>query len=251
MKIVVIGGTGMIGSKLIHKLTQETAHTIVPASPQYGINTVTGEGLDEVLEGAQVIVDVSNSPSIIDKEAIAFFEKSTINISAAARRAGVKHYVALSIVGADRLPDSDYLAAKYIQEELVCHSGIPHTILRSTQFFEFTDRIAMAATTGAEVHISPAPVQPIAADETVAALAEIAINAPQNKMIEVAGPVAMPMYELIRYYLDEIEDSRQLIQDHHALYFGTELTDQSLLPGPEARLGKIKYEDWFQKQTAV
>ncbi|MBV4355860.1 SDR family oxidoreductase [Pinibacter aurantiacus] len=247
MKIVVIGGSGLIGSKLVNSLLQ-LGHTVIPASPQYGIDTITGEGLGEALKGADVVVDVSNSPSFEDRAVLGFFKRSTVNILTAAIYAGVKHHVAISVVGADRLPDSGYLRAKIAQEELIKESGIPYTILRSTQFFEFAGRIAEAATIGDEVYISPAGFQPIAADEAVSALAEIAVNAPTNDTVEIAGPVCMPMYEFIRYYLTEIEDSRQLVMDEHARYFGAELTDESLVPGETALLGKIKYEDWFQKQ---
>lgn len=247
MKIVVIGGTGLIGSKLVNKLRQLN-HIVVAASPDSGVNTITGEGVNEVLKDADVIVDVSNSPSFEDKAVMDFFQKSTMNLLTAATYVKVKHYVALSVVGADRLPESGYLRAKSAQEELIRESGISYTILRSTQFFEFASRIAQSGTTGNAVHISTGAIQPIASDETVAALADIVIAEPLNADIEVGGPVRMPMSEFIRYYLDATEDPRQLVADEHALYFGTELNDTSLVPGENPRLGRIKYEDWFRAQ---
>ena len=247
MKIVVIGGTGLIGSNLVNKLRQ-LGHTVIAASPQSGVNTITKEGLNEVLEEAAVVVDVSNSPSFEDKAVMDFFQQSTMNLVTAARQANVKHYVALSVVGTDRLPGSGYLRAKLVQESLIRGSGIPYTILRSTQFFEFAGRIAQEATKGNEVHISTGAIQPIASDETVAALADIVTNPPLYATVEVGGPERMPMSEFIRYYLTATEDSRQLIEDEHALYFGIEVNDTSLVTGENARLGKIKYEDWLSKQ---
>jgi len=247
MKIVVIGGTGLIGSKLVNKLRQ-LDHSVISASPDSGVNTMTGEGLNEVMKDADVVVDVSNSPSFEDKAVMDFFQRSTVNLLTAAAYAEVKHYVALSVVGADRLQGSGYLRAKFAQEELIRDSGIPYSLLRSTQFFEFASRIAQAATTGNEVHISTGGIQPIASEETVSALADIVINKPLNATIEVGGPVRMPMSEFIRYYLTTTEDSRQLIADEHAQYFGVELNDDSLVTGENARIGKIKYEDWLKAQ---
>jgi uncharacterized protein YbjT (DUF2867 family) len=247
MKITVIGGSGLIGSKLVNKLRQ-LEHTVVPASLESGVNSITGQGLNEALKDADVVVDVSNSPSFEDKAVMDFFQNSTTNLLAAAKQAKVKHYVALSIVGTDRLPGSGYLRAKLVQENLIKESGIPYTILRSTQFFEFAGRIAKEGTIGNEVHISTGTIQPIASDETVAALTDVVINPPLNATVEVGGPVRMPMSEFIHYYLTASEDSRQLVPDEHALYFGVELNDGSLATGENARLGKIKYEDWFSKQ---
>ena len=247
MKIVVIGGTGLIGSKLVDEL-RKLNHIVIPASPASGVNTITGEGLNEVVKDTDVVVDVSNSPSFEDKAVMDFFQKSTTNLLEAAIYAKVKHYVALSVVGTDRLPGSGYLRAKSTQEELIKNSGIPYTILRSTQFFEFAARIAQSGTTGNEVHISTGGIQPIASDETVAALTDVVISAPLNATVEVGGPERMPMSEFIRYYLNATEDPRQLIADEHALYFGVELTDDSLVAGENARIGKIKYEDWFSAQ---
>jgi uncharacterized protein YbjT (DUF2867 family) len=247
MKIVVIGGSGLIGSKLVNKLRQ-LDHTVIAASPQSGVNTITGEGLNEALKDAAVVVDVSNSPSFEDKAVMDFFQTSTRNLLSAAKSAKVKHYVALSIVGTDRLPGSGYLRAKLMQEDLIKGSGVPYSILRSTQFFEFAGRIAQEGTIGNEVHISTGVIQPIASDETVAALTDIAIRPPLNTTVEVGGPVRMPMSEFIRYYLRATNDPRQLIADEHALYFGVELKDASLVTGENARLGKMKYEDWFSSQ---
>jgi len=247
MKIVVIGGSGLIGSKLVDKLRQ-LDHTVVSASPDSGINTVTGEGLDEALRSTDIVVDVSSAPSFEDIAVMDFFRESTLNQLSADIYADVKHHVVLSVVGADRLPESGYLRAKVAQEDLIKASGVPYTILRSTQFIEFADRIARAGTIGEQVHISPAAFQPIASGEVVSALTDIVLGAPMNTTVEVAGPVCMPMYEFVRYYLNEMEDSHQLVEDEHARYFGAELTDESLVPGDEARLGKIKYETWFHAQ---
>ncbi len=247
MKIVVIGGSGLIGSKLVNKL-RRLDHQVIAASPASGVNTITGQGLEEALNDATVVVDVSNSPSFEDKTVMDFFQRSTTNLLTVATYASVKHYIALSIVGTDRLPGSGYLRAKLVQEDLIRESGIPYSILRSTQFFEFAGLIAQEGTIGNEVHISTSTIQPIASDETVAALTGIVVNQPLNATIEVGGPVRMPMSEFIRYYLTATDDSRQLIPDEHALYFGVELNDTSLVTGENARLGKIKYEDWFFKQ---
>lgn len=247
MKITVIGGTGLIGSKLVNRLRQP-GHSVISASPVSGINTITGQGLNEALKNADVVVDVSNSPSFEDKAVLDFFQRSTTNLLKAASDAGVKHYVALSVVGSERLPDSGYLSAKLAQEKLIRESGIPYSILRSTQFFEFAGKIAQAGTIDGKVHISPALFQPIASDETVAALADVVVGIPLNATVEVAGPVRMPMYEFIRYYLKATEDARELVRDTHARYFGAELNDESLVPGKDARLGKITYEEWFATQ---
>ena len=246
MKIVVIGGSGLIGSKLVNRLSQ-LGHTVIAGSPASGINTITGEGLNEALKDTDVVVDVSNSPSFEDNAVMEFFRTSTGNLVKAENQAGVKHHVAVSVVGTERLPASGYLRAKLAQEELIKKSGIPYTILHSTQFFEFAASIANSGTIGQEVHISTGAVQPIASDEVVDALFDIVLGAPLNTTVEVAGPVRMPMSEFIRYYLNATEDSRQLVPDEHALYFGTELNDE-LVPGGSSRLGKIKYEDWFSTQ---
>jgi uncharacterized protein YbjT (DUF2867 family) len=250
MKIVIIGGSGLIGSKLVDTLRQPE-HTVISATPDTGVNTLTGEGLQYVLTGADVVVDVSNAPVFEDKAVMDFFRESTGNLLAAAARAAVKHYIALSVVGADRLTESGYMRAKIAQEELIKASGTPYSILRSTQFFEFAAKIAEAGTIGAEVHVSPAAFQPVSSDETVAALKDIILGTPLNATAEVAGPVCMPMFEFVRYYLNETEDTRHPVEDEHARYFGARLNDVSLVPGNNARLGKIKYEDWFQARLAA
>ena len=246
MKIVVIGGTGLIGSKLVNKLRQlNYNHTVVSASPSSGVNTITGDGLAEVLTDAQIVVDVANSPYFDDQAALNFFETSGRNIFKAEREAGVQHHIVLSVVGTDRLQKSGYFQAKQAQENLVKTSGIPYSILRSTQFFEFAGAIARSANTnGNEVHIPPAGIQPIAAAEVVDALTDIILGAPLNNTVEVAGPVPMPMNEWIRYYLNTTEDFRQLVTDVHGRYFGVELQETTLLPGEHARLGKLTYEAW-------
>lgn len=247
MKIVVIGGSGLIGSKLVNRLRQLN-HEVLSASPDSGINTITGVGLNEALKGANVVVDVSNSPSFEDKAVLEFFQTSTGNIIKAETSAGVKHHVLLTVVGTDRSKDGGYFRAKAVQEDLIRKSGIPYTILHSTQFFEFVNRIAQEATIGQEVHASTGAMQPIAAVEVVAALADIAVGQPRNADVEVAGPVRMPMSEFIRFYMNATEDSRQLIPDENARYFGMKVDDRLLVPGQNPILGKIKYEDWFANQ---
>jgi uncharacterized protein YbjT (DUF2867 family) len=249
MKIVVIGGTGLIGSKLVNKFRQ-LDHEVVAASPSSGVNTITGEGLTKALENAQVVGDVANSPSFDDQAVLNFFKTSGRNLLTAGKTAGVQHHIALSVVGTERLHKSSYFRAKLEQEKLVKESGIPYTILHSTQFFEFAGSIARSGMIGDEVHISPAAIQPIASLEVVDALTDIALSAPLNDTIEVAGPVRMPMDEFIRYYLTTTEDSRQLVTDEQARYFGAELNDETLVPGDQARLGRIKYEDWCSMQYA-
>jgi uncharacterized protein YbjT (DUF2867 family) len=250
MKIVVIGGSGLIGAQLVTKLRQLN-HEVIAASPATGINTITGEGLSEALKGAQVVVDVANSPSFEEKAVMEFFQTSGRNLLRAEAASSVRHHIALSVVGTERLQDSPYFRAKRAQELLITASGIPYTILHSTQFFEFAASIAQAGTIGEEVHISPAPMQPIASAEVVKVLTKITLGTPLNTMVEVAGPVSMPMNEFIRFYLDSTEDSRQLIADEQAPYFGAIVDDQTLMPGEEALLGIVKYEDWFRAQYAT
>lgn len=246
MKIVIIGGTGLIGSKLVHKLRQlNYNYEVISASPSSGVNTITGDGLTEALVNAQVVVDVSNSPYFDDQTALNFFETSGRNLLKAAKAAGVQHHIALSVVGTDKLQKSGYFQAKQAQENLVMASSIPYTIVRSTQFFEFAGAIARASVThGHEVHIAPVAIQPIAASEVADVLTDIILGAPLNNTVEVAGPVAMPMDEWIRYYLNTTEDQRQLVTDTEGRYFGMVLQQETLLPGEHARLGKIKYEEW-------
>lgn len=249
MKIVVIGGTGLIGSKVVAMLDAE-GHEAVPASPNSGVNTLTGEGLAEVLQGAQVVVDVSNSPSFEDAAVLKFFETSTRNLLASETAAGVGHHVALSIVGAERLPDSGYMRAKVAQEKLIEESSVPYTIVHATQFFEFMKAIADAATTDDKVHIAPVGFQPIASDDVAAAVARAAVSEPLNGTIEVAGPERLPFDEFIRRALRARNDSREVIADPQARYFGTELSEDSLVPIGDAQLGATRFEEWSSRQVS-
>lgn len=244
MKISVLGGNGLIGSKLVNLLLQE-GHEVVAASLASGLNTLTGEGLDEVLAGAQVVVDVTNSPSFEDQAVLAFFETSGRNIVAAEVKAGVKHHVALSVVGSDRLPESGYLRAKLAQEKLIKESPIPYTILRSTQFFEFLSGIAQSATDGQIVRLSPALVQPIAADDVAANLANVVVGPPVNGTVEVAGPERVGLANLVERFLVKTGDTRQVMADVNARYFGAVLNDQSLTPGANPRIGTRGFDEWF------
>jgi uncharacterized protein YbjT (DUF2867 family) len=246
MKIVVIGGTGLIGTKLVNKLRQ-SGHEVVAASPASGINTITGEGLAEALAGAQVVVDLANSPSFEDRAVLEFFETSGRNLLAAEAAAGVGHHVALSVVGSDRLPDSGYLRAKMAQENLIKASKIPYTIVRSTQFFEFVNAITQSGTVGQTVHLSPALLQPIGSDDVADAMTDVALGAPLNGMIEIAGPERIPLEELARRYLRATKDPRQVVADVHARYFGAALNDQSLTPGDNPRLAPTRLEDWLSR----
>ena len=246
MKIVVIGGTGLIGSKVVATL-REQGHDAVPASPRLGINTLTGEGLAEVLAGASVVVDVSNAPSFEEAAVLSFFVTSTRNLLAAEAAAGVGHHVALSIVGIDRAPDNGYFQAKLAQEKLIASGPIPYSIVRATQFFEFIDGIADAATTGNEVHIAPVAFQPIAADDVARAVAGVALNAPLNGRVEIAGPEQFRFDEVIRRRLQSRNDARQVIADPQAPYFGAVPSGQSLVPVNGAQLGKIRFEDWLNQ----
>jgi uncharacterized protein YbjT (DUF2867 family) len=249
MKIAVIGGTGLIGTKLVNNLRQR-GQEVVAASPSTGVNTFTGEGLAEALKGAQVVVDVANAPSWEDKAVMEFFQTAGRNLLAAERAAGVRHHVALSIVGADRLPASGYLRAKVAQENLIRASGTPFTIVRSTQFFEFAKGIVQSATEGQTVRLSPALFQPIAADDVAAALTDVALAEPLNGTIEIAGPEPIRMEEFARRFLSASRDPRKVTADVHAHYFGTELNDQSLTPGDKARLGQTSYANWLSHSTA-
>jgi len=249
MKIVVIGGSGLIGTKLVNKLRQ-LGHEVVAASPASGVNTITGEGLAEALAGAQVVVDVANSPSWEDKAVLEFFETSGRNLLAAEAAANVRHHVALSVVGTDRLLESGYFRAKMAQENLIKASKIPYTIVRSTQFFEFVNGMAQSATDGQTVRLPPALMQPIVSDDVAAALADVAINAPVNGMIELAGPELIRQDELVRRFLSAKQDARQVVTDVHARYFGIELNDQSLTPGDNPRIGPTRFEDWLSRSIA-
>ncbi len=244
MKIVVIGGTGLIGSKTVERLRSK-GHEVLPASPNSGVNTVTGEGLTDALAGAQVVIDLANSPSFEDKAVLEFFETSGRNLLAAGRAAGVKHHIALSIVGAERLPNSGYLRAKMAQEKLIRESKIPYTIVHSTQFFEFLGGIAQSATVGDTVTLPSAYFQPIASDDVADIMTDVALSAPINGVIEIAGPQPVRMSDLVARFLKATNDPRTVIGDPHARYFGTELDDRSLVPGDHPRIGAIRFEDWF------
>jgi uncharacterized protein YbjT (DUF2867 family) len=246
VKIVVIGGTGLIGTKVVADL-REQGHEAVPASPRLGINTLTGEGLAEALAGASVVVDVSNAPSFEETAVLAFFETSTRNLLAAEADAGGGHHVALSIVGIDRSPDNEYFQAKIAQEKLIASGPIPYSIVRATQFFEFIDGIADAATTGNDVHIAPVAFQPIAADDVARAVAGVAVNAPLNGRLEIAGPERLRFDDVIRRRLRARNDARQVIADPHASYFGAVPSEQSLVPLNGAQLGTIRFEDWLNQ----
>jgi uncharacterized protein YbjT (DUF2867 family) len=249
MKIVVIGGTGLIGTKLVNNL-RHRGQEVVAASPSSGVNSFTGEGLAEALTGAQVVIDVANAPSWEDKAVLEFFETAGRNLLAAEAATGVRHHVALSIVGADRLPASGYLRAKVAQENLIKKSGIPFTIVRSTQFFEFAKGIVESATEGQTVRLSPALFQPIAADDVATALTGLALAKPLNDAIEIAGPEPIRMDEFGRRFLSATRDPRKVTTDAHARYFGTELNDQSLTPGDNTRIGPTRFEEWLNRFTA-
>src|ERR671918_2184767 len=249
MKIVVIGGSGLIGTKLVKTLRQQ-GHEAVAASPASGVNTLTGEGLAEALSGAQVVVDVANSPSFEDKAVLAFFETSGRNLLAAEAAAGVRHHVALSIVGTDRTPDNGYFRAKVAQEKLIETSGIPYTIIRSTQFLEFLGRIADASADGNMVRVSPGLFQPIAADDVAAIVAEVALAAPRHGIVEIAGPERAPFNELVARYLQAVGDPREVVRDPEARYYGGPGEARSLVPLGEARLGRIGLDEWLRRSPA-
>lgn len=249
MKIVVIGGSGLIGSKLVNIL-QERGHDVLAASPSTGVNSITREGLAEAMDGADVVVDVANAPSWEDQAVLDFFETSSRNLLAAEAAAGVRHHVALSIVGTDRLPENGYFRAKVAQEKLIKASGIPYTLLRATQFFEFVGGIAQSFAVDDAIHASPALIQPIASDDVVAALADVVLAAPVNGTVEVAGPEALPIDELVRRFLRGTQDNRKVVADVNARYFGSVLDDQSLTAGKNARLGAIRFEDWLAQSSS-
>jgi uncharacterized protein YbjT (DUF2867 family) len=248
MKIVVIGGSGLIGSKLVEKL-REAGHDSLPASPDTGVDTLTGEGLQEALEGAQVVVDVSNAPAWDDAAVMDFFRTSSRNLLAAEAAAGVKHHVALSVVGADRLAESGYMRAKIAQEETVKAGSVPFTILRATQFFEFIGRMADAGVNGGTIQLAPVLVQPEAADDVAAALADLATSEPLNGIVELAGPEQFRLDELARRVLRANNDPRRVTADVHARYFGAELDEHSLTPGDGARIAPTRFEDWLSRST--
>src|SRR5262245_5900570 len=246
MKIVVIGGSGLIGTKVVKRLT-EHGHQTLAASPKTGVDATTGLGLADALAGAQVVVDVSNSPSFEAAAALAFFENSSRNLARAEREASVRHHVALSVVGTDRLQESGYFPAKLAQEAAIKKAGIPYTIIRATQFFEFLGAIADAGTDNTRVRLSNASFQPIASDDVAKAVADAALGAPLNDTIEIAGPERLPLSEMVARYLKATNDPRQVVSDPQARYFGARLDDRTLVPGDHAHLGTIRLEDWLRQ----
>ena len=246
MKIVVIGGSGLIGKKVVTNLRQH-GHEVLAASPSSGVNTVTGEGLAQALAGAQVVVDVANAPSWEDNAVLAFFETSGRDLLAAEAAAGVGHHVALSVVGTDRLLASGYFRAKMAQEKLIKASPIPYTIVRATQFFEFAGGIAQLATEGQTVRLPPVLMQPIAADDVAAVMADVALAAPLNGTFDLAGPEPIRQDDLVRQFLTATGDARKVITDASALYYGINVNDQSLTPSDKARIGPTRFEDWLRR----
>jgi uncharacterized protein YbjT (DUF2867 family) len=249
MKIVVIGGTGLIGSKVVQNLKQK-GHEVLAASPNTGVNTLTGEGLKEAIAGAQVVIDLANSPSFEDKAVLQFFETSGRNLLAAEAAAGVRHHVALSIVGTDRTSDNGYFRAKFAQEELIKTSGLAYTIIRSTQFLEFLRRIADSSVDGLVVRLSPGLFQPIAADDVAAIVADVALAAPRNGIVEIAGPERAPFNEVVARYLKAVGDPRKVVSDPEARYFGGRVEERSLVPLGEASLGRIGFDEWLRRSQA-
>ena len=248
MKIVVIGGTGLIGSKTIPILRQH-GHDAVAASPKSGVNTITGEGLKEAMAGTQVVIDLANSPSFEDKAVLEFFETSGRNLLAAEKAAGIKHHVALSIVGTDR-SDNGYFRAKVAQEKLIEKSGVPYTIVRATQFMEFLPAIAASSADGKVVRLPPGLFQPIASDDVAANVADVALAPPRNGRVEIAGPDRAPFNEIVARYLKAIGDSREVVRDSEAKYFGGRVEEHSLVPLGEARLGRIGLDEWIRRSRA-
>jgi len=249
VKIVVIGGTGLIGSKAVPILRQG-GHDVMAASPKSGVNTITGQGLTQAMAGAQVVIDLANSPSFEDKAVLEFFETSGRNLLAAEAVASIRHHIALSIVGTDRTRENGYFRAKVAQEKLIEASGIPYTVIRSTQFLEFLGGIAASCTEGSIVRLSPGLFQPIAADDVAAMVADVAFAAPRNGIIEIAGPERAPFNEIVARYLKGIGDPREVVRDPEARYFGGRVEERSLVPLGEARLGRITLEEWLRRSNA-
>jgi len=247
MKIVVIGGTGLIGSKLVTQLSKH-GHEAVAAAPNTGVNTLTGEGLAKVLDGASVVVDVSNSPSFADDAAMEFFRTSTANLLSYSTKAGVGHYVALSVVGTDRLLESGYFRAKMAQENLIRESGRPYSIVHATQFFEFVKAIADFSTVDGKVHLSPVLIQPMAADDVAAAVGHVSVGEPLNGIREIGGPEQFRLDELVRRGLAAKADPREVIADEQASYYGVRVSERTLVPAPDAQLGKITFDTWLAQQ---
>jgi len=251
MKIVIIGGTGLIGSKTV-KILQAAGHEVVAASPNTGVNTITGEGLAQALDGAEVVLDLANSPSFEDKAVLEFFETSGRNLLAAEKVAGVKHHIALSVVGTERLQESGYFRGKLAQEKLIKGFSTPYTIVHSTQFFEFLGGIVKSGTEGNKVRLSPAYVQPIASDDVAAVMADVALSAPLNATVEIAGPEKLRLSELVARYLKVTDSPLEVVSDSEARYFGARLDDASLVPAGQARLGTIGFDDLYpQLQPAI
>ena len=249
MKIAVIGGTGLIGSKLVNKL-REHGHEAVAAAPNTGVNTITGEGLTEVLKGASVVVDVSNSPSWDDAEVLKFFETSTRNILTDEAASGVRHHVALSVVGTDRMAESGYMRAKIAQEKLIKESSVPYSIVHATQFFEFLKGLADVSMVDGKVHLPPVLFQPMAADDVASGLARIAVGSPLNATVEIAGPEQFRVDELVRRRLASLKDPRAVVTDSNARYGGARVSEKTLLPGDNARLGETRFETWLTQPSA-
>jgi len=250
MKIVVIGGSGLIGSKLVKKLG-EHGHEAIAASPDSGVDTLSGEGLDEALGGASVVIDVSNSPSFEDAAVMEFFKTSTRNLLAGEAAVGVAHHVALSVVGTERLTESGYFRAKLAQEKLIAESSIPYSIVRATQFYEFMKRVAADATDGNTVRLPPALMQPMAADDVARAIGRVSVGPPLNGMVEIAGPEQFRLDELIRGVLTTQNDPREVVTDPQARYFGINPGERALLPGPDARVAETRFSDWLTRQLAA
>lgn len=249
MKVVVIGGSGLIGTKVVSNL-RAAGHDVLAASPSSGVNAVTGEGLREAVTGAQVVVDVANAPSWEDKAVLEFFETSGRNLLAAEAEAGVRHHVALSVVGTDRLLASGYFRGKMAQEKLITAASIPYTIIRATQFFEFVGGIAQSSSNGQSIRLSSVLMQPIVSDDVAAAVADVALSKPLNGIVELAGPEQIRMDDLVRRFLAATQDTRQVVTDQQAGYFGTPVDDQSLVPGPNPRLGKTTFGEWLRVRNS-
>ncbi|MFJ1472592.1 MULTISPECIES: SDR family oxidoreductase [Massilia] len=249
MKIVVIGGTGLIGSKTVAILRQG-GHEVIAGSPKNGINSITGDGLKEAMAGAHVVIDLANAPSWEDQAVLEFFQTSSHNILAAEAATGVRHHVALSIVGTDRMPDNGYFRAKVAQEKLIQAAGSPYTIIRSTQFMEFLGGIATSSTDGNIVRLSPGLFQPIASDDVAAIVADVALAAPRNGIVDIAGPERAPFNEFVARYLKAIGDPREVVSDPDARYFGGRVDEHSLVPLGEARLGRIGLDEWLRRSKA-
>ncbi|WP_027381409.1 SDR family oxidoreductase [Chryseobacterium daeguense] len=244
MKITVIGGTGLIGSKLVNSL-KSLGHDVLAASPNSGVNTLTGEGLDQALENVDVLVDVANSPSFADDDVMNFFKTSGENLMAAEKKAGINHHIALSVVGTERLQESGYFRAKKVQEDIIKASGIPYTIVHSTQFFEFVGGIVKSSTVDNKIMVSPALIQPIASDDVVKAMTAATIGEPKNTTVEIGGPEKIKLSDLVKKYTAIMKNTDEVVSDPEATYFGAPLNDSTLIPGDDAKLGTIRYDEWI------